>query len=90
MKFLFVGSQVCPWASFRRPLAESPLPLASRCCFITFMQRRFSDRGLTPYQFTPMLGVHHAPGGTLTVLIPVQTMLAKQDLWNNFNDSYCS
>jgi hypothetical protein len=60
MKFLFVGSQVCRWASFRRSLAESPLPLASRCCFIPFMDEpRFFDRGLAPHQFTPMLGVHH-------------------------------
>jgi hypothetical protein len=61
MKFLFVGSQVCRWASFRRSLARPPLPLASRCCFIPFMDEpRFSDRGLAPHQFTPMLGVHHA------------------------------
>jgi hypothetical protein len=42
-------------------LPASPLPLASRCCFIPFMDEpRFFDRGLAPHQFTPMLGVHHA------------------------------
>ena len=60
MKFLFVGSQVCRWASFRRFLTKPPLPLASRCCFIPFLaEPRFFDRGLAPHQFTPMLGVHH-------------------------------
>ena len=68
MKFLFVGSQVCTWASFRRLLAESPLPLASRCCFIAFMQLRFSDRGLAPHQFTPMLGVHNSLEATPSAL----------------------
>ena len=61
MKFLFVGSQVCRGASFRQFLAKPPLPLASRCCFIPFMDEpRFLDRGLAPHQFTPMLGVHKA------------------------------
>lgn len=67
MKFLFVGSQVCREASFRRFLAKPPLPLASRCCFIPFMDEpRFSDRGLAPHQFTLMLGVHKTVQPTAT------------------------
>ena len=61
MKFLFVGSQLCRWASFGRRLATSPLPLASSCCSILLMDEpRFSYRGLSPHQSTPMLGVHNA------------------------------
>ena len=71
MTFLFVGSQRCRWASFGPRLATPPLPLASSCCSILFMDEpRFSYRGLfrprriglwpTPHQFTPMLGVHNS------------------------------
>jgi hypothetical protein len=35
--------------TFNRTLAESLLPLASRCCFIAFIQLRFCDRGLAPH-----------------------------------------
>jgi hypothetical protein len=71
MKFLCVGSQVCRWASFGRFLAKPPLPLASRCCSIPFMDElQFSDRGLAPHQFTPMLGVHYPLEATRRRRVP--------------------
>jgi len=56
MAFLFVGSQSCAPASFRRSVALPPLPSAST--WATLLATGFTYRGLAPHQFAPMLGVH--------------------------------
>jgi hypothetical protein len=58
MRFLFVGSHLCARASSRQPLAELPLPSASSCFRPLREHHRYSYRGLSPYQFMPMPGVH--------------------------------
>jgi hypothetical protein len=56
MRFLFVGSHLCPPASFRQALAGLPLPSASGYpdCIGS------SHRGLSPHKLMPMSGVHNA------------------------------
>jgi hypothetical protein len=55
MRFLSVGSHLCAQASSRHPLAGLPLPSASSYMFKGHY--RYSYRGLSPHQFTPMPGV---------------------------------
>ena len=55
MRFVFLGSQLCTWASFRQPLTVLPLPSASGY----FPDRiEFSHSGLSPHKLIPMSGVH--------------------------------
>jgi hypothetical protein len=54
MRFLFVGSHFCTWASFRHTLAGLPLPLASGYPD----DIGSSHRGLSPHKLMPMSGVH--------------------------------
>jgi len=56
MRFLSVGSHLCAQASSRHPLAGLPLPSASS--YYPRRGHRYSYRGLSPHQFTPMPGVH--------------------------------
>ena len=61
MTFLFIGSQLCTRASFPQVFTNLQLPSASRYNrqhMLYAKQCRFSDRGLAPHKFTPMLGVH--------------------------------
>ncbi len=55
MRFLFVGSHLCIWASFRPVLADLPLPSASG--YPDNMMP--SHRGLSPHKLMPMSGVHN-------------------------------
>lgn len=57
MRFLFVGSHVCARASSRPPLAGQPLPSA-RSFIGPEGHDRYSYRGLSPHEFTPLPGVH--------------------------------
>jgi len=61
MQFLFVGSHLCTWASFRQFLADLPLPSASGYPDLIVS----SHRGLSPHKLMPMSGVHHALHRTL-------------------------
>ena len=54
MRFLFVGSHVCTWASSRQTLAGLPLPSASGYPD----DIGSSHRGLSPHKLMPMSGVH--------------------------------
>ena len=56
MRFLFVGSHLCTWASFRHALAGLPLPSASGYP----VDIGSSHRGLSPHKLMPMSGVHIA------------------------------
>jgi hypothetical protein len=56
MRFLFVGSHLCIWASSRQFLADLPLPSASGYP----VDIGSSHRGLSPHKLMPMSGVHHA------------------------------
>ena len=58
MRFLSVGSHLCARASSRQPLARLPLPSASSYLRPLRGHLRYSYRGLSPHQFTPMPGVH--------------------------------
>jgi hypothetical protein len=60
MRFLFVGSHLCTWASFRQSLAGLPLPSASGYPF----DIGSSHRGLSPHKLMPMSGVHKALEGS--------------------------
>ena len=54
MRFLFVGSHVCTWASSRQSLTGLPLPSASGYPDDIGP----SHRGLSPHKLMPMSGVH--------------------------------
>ena len=54
MRFVFLGSQLCTWASFRQALAVLPLPSASGYPDPI----EFSHSGLSPHKLMPMSGVH--------------------------------
>jgi len=56
MRFLFVGSHLCTWASFRQSLAGLPLPSASGYP----VDIGSSHSGLSPHKLMPMSGVHQA------------------------------
>ena len=56
MRFLFVDSHLCTWASFRQALAGLPLPSASGYPD----DIGSSHRGLSPHKLMPMSGVHPA------------------------------
>ena len=59
MRFLFIISYVCHWASFRPLLAERPcLRLVLLLVSITMNTSRLSYRGLSPHKFTPVPGVN--------------------------------
>ena len=60
MRFLSVGSHLCARSSSRQSLTELPLPSASSCFRPFGGHLRYSCRGLSPHQFMPMPGVHHA------------------------------
>ena len=54
MRFVFLGSHLCTWASFGPVLADLPLPSASGYPD----DIRSSHRGLSPHELMPMSGVH--------------------------------
>jgi len=61
MRFVFLGSQLCTWASFRQALAALPLPSASG-----YPDRiEFSHSGLSPHKLMPMSGVPRGSSGRL-------------------------